>query len=1218
MRTQASFSKALVVTSFLFATVFNSLAQPNRLEGDFGSGWTPFVLQDRGAAMGVTVQASSTATVNFIFNNSATGYDPKWCGSNAPDQLRVVNTYLAGAAYYCSSCGWDADLQVAVTNTNYYTFVIGKNSTGNNDMSILETTYDPAAVDSVSCPSGPVDENNPVTVTVRLDGSKHPDQKVFIRYTTDNWASSYFIQVPSFDVQLTGTADIPGQSSGTQVQYYALSTNQTSLDHATCDYFTLNLNHNSGINYTYDVAASTGITIVADSTLTEQRLDYRELTLILSGDTFADATLNPVNFTLNHVPAGTTLESVTYVSQDSSVVALAFDGTDFDTDSTHFSVTIAGAELTNGSDLTSNELTIIASDESVYEGIDSAKVAIDNGTLTYWSEDEFDGLDLGTYNSGSTLVLNSGQLFVWKDWSNGGNITACYMYYRIYKDGDTPPSWTQQYLNWFSNNDQGNFTYQLWWNDDPDLTNDNLLSYATTAGTYNIEIYFEADHDATAYYLDNSGNNYIAQFTYELIPALTATEDSVLTEQRLDFRSLTLSLENETFADGTLSAGNFTLNNAPAGTTVESVSYVSTDTAMLALAFDGTDFSSDVTDFSVTIAGAELTGGNALTSNDMTIYAYNESVYEGIDSAKVAIDNGTLTYWSEDEFDGLDLGTYNSGSTLVLNSGQLFVWKDFNNGGDITACYMNYRVYEDGTTPPAFTQEFLPWFSDNVQGNYNMQLWWNDTPDLTNDDLLSYVTGAGTYNVEVYFEAHHDATVHYRNNGGSNYIAQFIYEVPASLTITSDSVLTENRLDFRTLTLSLVNETFADATLLPASFTLNNAPVGTSVESVTYVGPAEASLALAFDGTDFSSNITDFSVTVSGAELTGGNTLTGNSLIIFASSDLECPFEVNLGPDTAICGGSAVVLDPGIMISPYGDSLVITYDATQGQTQLAGASKVYMHSAVELHPFGGWQYITGNWGQDDGVGLMTGIGTDLWQITVNPVNYYGFLSDSAIFGIFMVFRNQDTLTGKDDNGNDIWIDMTVDPPVSSFSGVTATNIPNIYQSIEWSDGSDNGILTVTASGQYWVQITNIDGCISGDTVTVSLGSLPDIEISGDTILCTGTTFDLSISGYETYEWTLNSVVISTDSSITISNGGLYRLTVSNSEGCEGFDVFLVTELEAPVAGYTYSIQSGGTVDFFDSSQNASVYNWDFDNDGTDDSHTAGDVTYAYSTAGQYY
>lgn len=97
--------------------------------------------------------------------------------------------------------------------------------------------------------------------------------------------------------------------------------------------------------------------------------------------------------------------------------------------------------------------------------------------------------------------------------------------------------------------------------------------------------------------------------------------DVPLTEAQLNGAVITVSLVNDTFDDDTLDTGNFTLNNAPTGTTVDSVEYVDEDTANVTLAFDGTNFDTDVTNFSITVDAAELTGTSNLTSNTLTIGA---------------------------------------------------------------------------------------------------------------------------------------------------------------------------------------------------------------------------------------------------------------------------------------------------------------------------------------------------------------------------------------------------------------------------------------------------------------------------------------------------------------------------------------------------------------------------------------------------------------------
>ncbi len=91
----------------------------------------------------------------------------------------------------------------------------------------------------------------------------------------------------------------------------------------------------------------------------------------------------------------------------------------------------------------------------------------------------------------------------------------------------------------------------------------------------------------------------------------------------------------------------------------------------------------------------------------------------------------------------------------------------------------------------------------------------------------------------------------------------------------------------------------------------------------------------------------------------------------------------------------------------------IIFDATQGDGNLTGADKVYMHSGVVTTSATGtdWEYVIGNWGADDGVGLMTKVDGEAnkWEITLSPTarNYYNVPTGTNIFRLSMVFRNAD-------------------------------------------------------------------------------------------------------------------------------------------------------------------------------------------------------------------
>lgn len=92
--------------------------------------------------------------------------------------------------------------------------------------------------------------------------------------------------------------------------------------------------------------------------------------------------------------------------------------------------------------------------------------------------------------------------------------------------------------------------------------------------------------------------------------------------------------------------------------------------------------------------------------------------------------------------------------------------------------------------------------------------------------------------------------------------------------------------------------------------------------------------------------------------------------------------------------------------------IMLTFDARFGDRGLTGAEKVYMHSGLVLSE-GGKTFsdgtVVGNWGEDDGLGLMiqSSENNDQWQITFTPSLYYGLDESTLAYRLAMVFRNAD-------------------------------------------------------------------------------------------------------------------------------------------------------------------------------------------------------------------
>jgi PKD repeat protein len=328
------------------------------------------------------------------------------------------------------------------------------------------------------------------------------------------------------------------------------------------------------------------------------------------------------------------------------------------------------------------------------------------------------------------------------------------------------------------------------------------------------------------------------------------------------------------------------------------------------------------------------------------------------------------------------------------------------------------------------------------------------------------------------------------------------------------------------------------------------------------------------------------------------------------------PVAVSLGNDVLLCGLDTVTLDPGILITPVGDSITIFYDASQGQSALVGEDTVYMHSTFEYVPFGGpvtpW---VGNWGTNDGLGRMTSLGNNRWKITLNVYDYYSINPDTTINGLFMVFRNADgSKTGKDGSGNDIFLNVNSNPPSSLFAGVTATILASPFDAYLWSTNQTSSTIKVSTPGTYSVVLFGTNGCNVSDTILVQGAPAPAVNLGPDRVSCAGTGATLDAGqGFTSYLWSTGA----TNQIIPVGSGGSFSVTVTNAEGCSATDLVSLLVISAPNAAFAANEQDGLVVSFQDNSAGPAQYFWDFDGNGTTDNTMAGSVSYTYPSVGTY-
>ena len=116
------------------------------------------------------------------------------------------------------------------------------------------------------------------------------------------------------------------------------------------------------------------------------------------------------------------------------------------------------------------------------------------------------------------------------------------------------------------------------------------------------------------------------------------------------------------------------------------------------------------------------------------------------------------------------------------------------------------------------------------------------------------------------------------------------------------------------------------------------------------------------------------------------------------------------------------------------------------------------------------------------------------------------------------------------------------------------------QSWQWQDQSIQDTYTVTTQGAYWAKVTGNNGCVSADTINISIQPLPVFTLGPDTVLCIGQqlnyNFGLPGAGYL---WNTGSQT----GQQAIGTAGKYWLMVTQ-QGCSSTDTVTLAYKPLPI------------------------------------------------------
>jgi hypothetical protein len=323
---------------------------------------------------------------------------------------------------------------------------------------------------------------------------------------------------------------------------------------------------------------------------------------------------------------------------------------------------------------------------------------------------------------------------------------------------------------------------------------------------------------------------------------------------------------------------------------------------------------------------------------------------------------------------------------------------------------------------------------------------------------------------------------------------------------------------------------------------------------------------------------------------------------------------INLGADTTICVGTAVILDAGAGFSSYswsnGPATRINNVSTPGTytatvTNASGCASsdaiVVSNKALPLLNLGADTSIcTGN---SLVLNATTGMSSYQWSnggsgssISVSTAGSY-WARVTAANGC----SKYDTIV--------VGINSL---PVISFNtvapfcagGFTVISMTGSFSSYLWSDNTSGSSLTVNTPGNYSVTVTDANGCSSKDSVDAIMNNLPVVTLGADTTVCDGSpvTFTANTTyPVVSYIWSNNT----SGNAINVNAAGQYDVTVTDSNNCSANDVVNLFTNPLPVVtiGNDTTICDGNIVTF-DAGAGFASYLWSDNTSGQSINATA--------------
>ncbi len=191
-------------------------------------------------------------------------------------------------------------------------------------------------------------------------------------------------------------------------------------------------------------------------------------------------------------------------------------------------------------------------------------------------------------------------------------------------------------------------------------------------------------------------------------------------------------------------------------------------------------------------------------------------------------------------------------------------------------------------------------------------------------------------------------------------------------------------------------------------------------------------------------------------------------------------------------------------------------------------------------------------------------------------------------------------------------------PITFCQGGSVILTASTGTSYLWSNSATTQSISVTTSGNYFVTVTNVNGCSATYTITtVTVNPSPAITVNGG-VICSGNSVILSASGANTYSWSPGTGLSATTGASVTANPTtttVYTVTGTNIAGCINTSTSSVTVVpnNLIVTVNTATICAGTSTTLI--ANGANTYSW---SPATDLSSTTGSSVIANPTVTTVY